>query len=322
MLETALEKDRARRYATALDFAEDLRRVREYEPDHRLAAAAVLVHRGARPRSFLEAMVNSRYREQYEDAVSCFLRAQEIAGLDIVTDGDAHYDEEVGGMSWQSYPLTHMAGFADGRRSPRSTRSARSPIRAATSCTTSSRRACFRASPAGRARQSAIHRDVEGGAAHDPAAGQVRHHPARAARRLGRGRPLQGPDRAHLGVQRRAQRGAQRARRCRLPGDPDGGAADPHGAGARQGVRQARHRRSGQDLQQHREGPARQDRGVVPHLLGQSVAAAHLRRRAELSADARGAQRRSTPTPSPSRPARRAPATSRRSARSSRTRRS
>jgi 5-methyltetrahydropteroyltriglutamate--homocysteine methyltransferase len=63
-------------------------------------------------RSFLEAMVNSRYREQYEDAVSAFLRAQETAGLDICTDGDAHYDEEVGGMSWQSYPLTHMAGFA------------------------------------------------------------------------------------------------------------------------------------------------------------------------------------------------------------------
>jgi 5-methyltetrahydropteroyltriglutamate--homocysteine methyltransferase len=63
-------------------------------------------------RSFLEAMVNSRYREQYEDAVSCFLRAQETAGLDIVTDGDAHYDEEVCGMSWQSYPLTHMSGFA------------------------------------------------------------------------------------------------------------------------------------------------------------------------------------------------------------------
>jgi len=64
-------------------------------------------------RSFLEAMVNSRYREQYEDAVSCFLRAQEIAGLDICTDGDAHYDDEVGGMSWQSYPLTHMDGFAE-----------------------------------------------------------------------------------------------------------------------------------------------------------------------------------------------------------------
>ena len=27
-------------------------------------------------RSFLECMVESRYREQYEDAVSCYLRAQ------------------------------------------------------------------------------------------------------------------------------------------------------------------------------------------------------------------------------------------------------
>jgi 5-methyltetrahydropteroyltriglutamate--homocysteine methyltransferase len=62
--------------------------------------------------SFLEAMVNSRFREQYEDAVSVFLRAQETAGLDICTDGDAHYDEQVAGMSWQSYPLTHMDGFA------------------------------------------------------------------------------------------------------------------------------------------------------------------------------------------------------------------
>jgi 5-methyltetrahydropteroyltriglutamate--homocysteine methyltransferase len=63
-------------------------------------------------KSFLDAMVNSRYREQYEDAVSSFLRAQELAGLDIVTDGDAHYDEEVGGMSWQSYAPAHMTGFS------------------------------------------------------------------------------------------------------------------------------------------------------------------------------------------------------------------
>jgi 5-methyltetrahydropteroyltriglutamate--homocysteine methyltransferase len=61
--------------------------------------------------SFLEAMSNARYREQYEDAVSVHLRAQETAGLDICTDGDAHYDEQVGGLSWQSYPLTHMSGF-------------------------------------------------------------------------------------------------------------------------------------------------------------------------------------------------------------------
>ena len=61
--------------------------------------------------SFLEAMAHSRHREQYEDAVAVFLGAQENAGLDIVTDGDAHYDEQVGGMSWQSYAPAHMAGF-------------------------------------------------------------------------------------------------------------------------------------------------------------------------------------------------------------------
>jgi 5-methyltetrahydropteroyltriglutamate--homocysteine methyltransferase len=44
--------------------------------------------------------------------VSAHLRAQETAGLDICTDGDAHYDEEIGGWSWQAYPLTHMAGFS------------------------------------------------------------------------------------------------------------------------------------------------------------------------------------------------------------------
>ena len=68
--------------------------------------------------TFLEAMANSRHREQYEDAVSVFLRAEETAGLDIVTDGDAHYDEQVGGMSWQSYAPAHMAGFD---RSPKPT---------------------------------------------------------------------------------------------------------------------------------------------------------------------------------------------------------
>jgi 5-methyltetrahydropteroyltriglutamate--homocysteine methyltransferase len=62
--------------------------------------------------TFLEAMMNARYREQYEDAVSVHLRAQETAGLDICTDGDAHFDDQVGGMSWQSYPLTHMAGLS------------------------------------------------------------------------------------------------------------------------------------------------------------------------------------------------------------------
>ena len=62
-------------------------------------------------RNFLEAMVDAPWREQYTDAVGAHLRDQEAAGLDICTDGDAHYDEEVGGQSWTSYPLFHMEGF-------------------------------------------------------------------------------------------------------------------------------------------------------------------------------------------------------------------
>ncbi len=63
-------------------------------------------------RSFREAMVNARYREQYIDAVSSFLRDQETAGLDIVTDGDARFDADVGGHSWFSYAPLHMDGFS------------------------------------------------------------------------------------------------------------------------------------------------------------------------------------------------------------------
>src|SRR6202142_3852726 len=43
-------------------------------------------------RSFLDAMVNNQFREQYVDTVGLYLHEQEMAGLDIVTDGDAHFD--------------------------------------------------------------------------------------------------------------------------------------------------------------------------------------------------------------------------------------
>ncbi len=69
-------------------------------------------------KTFLRSMVNSRYREQYTDTVSSHLRDQEVAGLDICTDGDAHYDEEVGGQSWTSYPLFRMDGFDRDHPSP------------------------------------------------------------------------------------------------------------------------------------------------------------------------------------------------------------
>ena len=70
-------------------------------------------------KSFLEAMMESRYREQYTDTVSAYLREQETAGLDICTDGDAHYDEQVGGQSWTTYPIFHFDGFEQEKPNPR-----------------------------------------------------------------------------------------------------------------------------------------------------------------------------------------------------------
>ena len=61
--------------------------------------------------SFVEAMVNTQFREQYTDTVAVYLHEQEVAGLDIVTDGDAHFDSDVGGQSWTNYPPRHMGGF-------------------------------------------------------------------------------------------------------------------------------------------------------------------------------------------------------------------
>ena len=87
-------------------------------------------------RHFLEAMVTRRFREQYEDALACYMRDQEIAGLDILTDGDCRFDDDVGGQSWTGYPPMHMAGFE--RDNPRPTPAGRGGIsfRAGTSCTT------------------------------------------------------------------------------------------------------------------------------------------------------------------------------------------
>jgi len=65
---------------------------------------------GSRP--FRDAMGDARYREQYTDAVGAYVRDQERAGLDLVTDGDARFDTDVGGMSWFQYPARRFKGLA------------------------------------------------------------------------------------------------------------------------------------------------------------------------------------------------------------------
>src|SRR5260370_38136272 len=61
-------------------------------------------------KSFLDAMVISRFREQYVDALSVYLREQEVAGLDICTDGDCRFDQDIGGPSSTRYPPPHIDG--------------------------------------------------------------------------------------------------------------------------------------------------------------------------------------------------------------------
>jgi 5-methyltetrahydropteroyltriglutamate--homocysteine methyltransferase len=56
-------------------------------------------------------MVETRFREQYEDALAVYLNQQEIAGLDIFSDGDVRFTQDIGGQSWTSYPPSHMDGF-------------------------------------------------------------------------------------------------------------------------------------------------------------------------------------------------------------------
>jgi 5-methyltetrahydropteroyltriglutamate--homocysteine methyltransferase len=63
-------------------------------------------------REFREAMIDRAYREQYLDAVSTYLRDQEVAGLDIVTDGDCRFDADVAGHNWFSYAPLRMSGFS------------------------------------------------------------------------------------------------------------------------------------------------------------------------------------------------------------------
>ena len=64
-------------------------------------------------RAFKTALGDSQFREQYLDAVSTIINDQEMAGLDIVTDGDTRFDLEVGGKSWFFYVLERLVLSTD-----------------------------------------------------------------------------------------------------------------------------------------------------------------------------------------------------------------
>ena len=76
--------------------------------------------RGRRPRwfdvsmwakSLDTCMLDIRFREKFQDALAVVISDEERAGLDILTHGDFHCDEDFGGRSWHHYPLQRWTGF-------------------------------------------------------------------------------------------------------------------------------------------------------------------------------------------------------------------
>ena len=62
-------------------------------------------------RSLDTALLDVKFREQFLDAHSTVIADQERAGLDIVTNGDYHLDEDFAGRSWHHYPLQRWTGL-------------------------------------------------------------------------------------------------------------------------------------------------------------------------------------------------------------------
>ncbi len=56
-------------------------------------------------------MLDVRFREKFQDAMAVVLSDQERAGLDILTHGDLHCDDDLAGRSWHHYPIQRWTGF-------------------------------------------------------------------------------------------------------------------------------------------------------------------------------------------------------------------
>ena len=66
-------------------------------------------------------MLDVRFREKFQDALAVVISDQERAGLDILTHGDFHCDEDMAGRAWHHYPLQRWAGFEGDHLQPEET---------------------------------------------------------------------------------------------------------------------------------------------------------------------------------------------------------
>jgi 5-methyltetrahydropteroyltriglutamate--homocysteine methyltransferase len=57
-------------------------------------------------------MMDVRFREKFQDVLATVVSDQDRAGIDILTHGDMHCDDDMAGRSWHHYPLQRWAGFA------------------------------------------------------------------------------------------------------------------------------------------------------------------------------------------------------------------
>src|SRR5229473_1300761 len=56
-------------------------------------------------------MLDVHFREKFQDALAVVISDQERAGLDVLTHGDFHVDEDLAGRAWHHYPLQRWGGF-------------------------------------------------------------------------------------------------------------------------------------------------------------------------------------------------------------------
>jgi 5-methyltetrahydropteroyltriglutamate--homocysteine methyltransferase len=66
-------------------------------------------------------MLDVRFREKFQDAMAVTIGDQERAGLDVLTHGDLHVDEDLAGRAWHHYPLQRWAGFEGDHLQPEET---------------------------------------------------------------------------------------------------------------------------------------------------------------------------------------------------------
>jgi 5-methyltetrahydropteroyltriglutamate--homocysteine methyltransferase len=69
-------------------------------------------------RVFSTAMSDLIFREQYTDALCTYVTDQARAGIDLLTDGDARFDMDVGGRAWFSYMFERMGGMGNASLRP------------------------------------------------------------------------------------------------------------------------------------------------------------------------------------------------------------